>query len=235
MKITHIRQKLSELGYPVESLSLGDFDVIGEYTAKKSRSPSSPLYRTSGCFFRPNYERGLLIYSLIRHFKVRSYVEIGFGRGYSAVCAAKALEDEGMPSDAKVLTIDPNLDKQQLQNLTRVLPAAYLNRIEFFPGKSEEAIPRLIGDFDMVYIDGDHTYEAVKRDWLMCKDRWQKVILFDDYHLPGKVQKDIECARVIDEIDDPTKELIVMDRQIFQDDRNLKDDEIDYGQVLMTR
>jgi hypothetical protein len=39
---------------------------------------------------------------------------------------------------------------------------------------------------------------------------------------------------LIDEIDDPSKELIIMDRRMFFDDRQLSDDQIDYGQVLLT-
>ena len=79
----------------------------------------------------------------------------------------------------------------------------------------------------MIYIDGDHTYDAVKKDWELSKDKWEKVVLFDDYHMPTKNQKDIECAGVIDQIEDPTKELIIMDRRIFVDDRGMKDEEID--------
>ena len=73
MKITHIKDKLNELDFPVENLSLGDFDVIGEFTAKKTRGPESDLYKKVGCFYRPNYERGLLIYSLIRKYKIHKY------------------------------------------------------------------------------------------------------------------------------------------------------------------
>lgn len=233
MKTTHIREKLSSLNYPVESLSLGDFDSIGEYTAKKARGTDNPLYKTRGCFFRPNYERGMLIYSLIRKYKIKSYLEIGFGRGYSAMCAAKAMSDEYGMFGGKITTIDPFLDKNHVQMLMQIFPQQWTNRIEFMQGKSEDVIPTL-GNFDMIYVDGDHTYNAVKQDWEMCKDKWQKVILFDDYHLPTKVEKDIECAKAIDEIEGLEKELIIMDRRIFLDDRLMKDEEIDYGQVLIT-
>lgn len=233
MRTVHIREKLSQLGSPVEELLLGDFDMIGEFTAKKSRSPDSPLYKTRGCFFRPNYERGLLIYSLVRKYKVRTYLEIGFGRGYSSICAAKAMEDEGIEG-GKITTIDPKFDRQHVQNLTRIFPQNWLGRLDFIEAKSQDVLPRL-GSFDMIYVDGDHTYDAVRSDWEMCRDKWDKIILFDDYHMPTKSEKDIECARAIDEIVDPTKELVIMDRRIFQDDRGLSDDEIDYGQVLMTR
>ena len=232
MKITHIKDKLEELDYPVENFSLGEFDVIGEYTAKKNRHPSSDLYKSVGCFFRPNYERGLLIYALIRKYKIKSYLEIGFGRGYSTFCAAKAMTDDGI--NGKITTIDPNFDRSHLENLTKISPKNWFEKINFLQAKSEDAIPTL-DKFDMIYIDGDHTYDAVKKDWDLCEDRWNKLILFDDYHMPSKVQKDIECTKVIDQINDETKELIIMDRRIFFDDRRLKDEEIDYGQVLLTK
>ena len=47
--------------------------------------------------------------------------------------------------------------------------------------------------------------------------------------------KDIECSKVIDNITNYQKELIIMDRRIFFDDRGYTDDEIDYGQVLLTK
>ena len=233
MKTIHIKDKLEELEFPVEYLSLGDFDAIGEFTAKKTRRPDSELYKKVGCFFRPNYERGLLIYSLIRKYKIQTYLEIGFGRGYSSFCAAKAMEDDGI--DGKITTIDPNFDRQHLQNLSKLFPQSWFAKINFLQGKSEDVLPTL-DKFDMIYVDGDHTYEAVKRDWELCKDRWNKVVLFDDYHLPSKEEdKNIECAKVIDQIEGYKKELIIMDRRIFLDDRRLKDEEIDYGQVILTR
>ena len=66
MKIKNIKEKLKELDFDLSEISLGDFDLIGEYCAKKSRSRDSELYKSAGCFFRPNYERGILIYSLIK-------------------------------------------------------------------------------------------------------------------------------------------------------------------------
>ncbi len=131
-------------------------------------------------------------------------------------------------------TIDPNFNNDHINNLRRIFPESWFNRINFVPTKSENAIP-MMGNFDMIYIDGDHTYEGVKKDWELCRERWNKVVLFDDYHMPSKNQKDIECAKLIDQIENDSKELIILDRRIFVDDRKMKDEEIDYGQVIMTK
>lgn len=231
MRIVGIREKLSEIDYPVESLSLGDFDLIGEHTAKKRREPNSELYKSVGAFYRPNYERGLLIYSLIRKFNVSSFLEIGFGRGYSTFCAAKAMVDSGI--QGQVITIDPEISEEKVKPLTSIFPREWFNLIKFAKGTSKDLLPKVEGNVDMIYVDGDHRYEAVKLDWELCKGRYNKFLLFDDYHLPSNEQKDIEVARVVDQIDDPSKELIIGDRRIFFDDRRVPDDKIDYGQVLL--
>ena len=83
----NIRDKLLELGVPVEDLVLGDFDAIGESTAKKNRTRDKKLYSTAGCFFRPNYERGLLAYAMVKRYRPKRILEIGFGRGYWSTCA----------------------------------------------------------------------------------------------------------------------------------------------------
>lgn len=233
MKITHIVKKLEEIGITLNDLNLGEFDYIGEFSARKTREPNSKNFKEIGWSFRPNYERGLLISSLIKQSRASSYLEIGFGRGYSALCAAKAMYDAG--TDGKITIIDPNFDEQHLNNLAKVFPKQWFSMMNFIQSTSENALQQIDEKFDFIYIDGDHTYDAVKKDWEHCKSKFNQFLLFDDYHMPSKEkQKDIECARAIDEIDDFEKELIIMDRRIFTDDRKIKDEDMDYGQVLIT-
>lgn len=242
MKIIHIKDKLEEIGFQLENLSLGDIDVIGEVCAKKCRNPSEPLYRQVGAFYRPNYERGILVYALIRTFKLNSVLEIGTGRGMVTFCAAKAFSDMGIKG--RIMTIDAKPDEQFFENVKRVFPSEWFDMIEFIKGDSTSVLNELnrrgTQPFDLVYVDGDHSYEGTKSDLTLTQPLCSAVMLCDDYHLPSKNDPGIKCAKAIDEFDhaslgfrDP--ELIRMDRRIFFDDRRLNDDSIDYGQVLLLK
>lgn len=234
MRTINIKQKLEEMDVAVDGIIMGDFDYIGEFTAKRTRGPGDPNYKKAGAFFRANYERGILIYYLIRQFNLTSMLEIGFGRGYATFCAARAFHDAGIAG--KITTVDPALDENYVKQLQQVFPKEWFSYITFCKGPSQSVLPKLDEKFDLVYIDGDHSYEATKSDWEMTKDKYEKFLLFDDYHLPSKEDKGtIQCSQLIDQIDDPSKELIILDRRMFFDDRRLTDDQIDYGQVLLTK
>lgn len=233
MKRVMITDKLDSIDVPVSSLSLGMFDYIGEYTAKKSRNEGDQLFHNTGCFFRANYERGMLLYSLIKRFEIKSVLEIGFGRGYASFCMAKAMCDLGF-EDGKVVTVDPNIHEDFLKQLTHVFPQAWFSKIMMMKGTSQEAFSKFENDqkFDLIYIDGDHRASSVRADWEASKERYTKFVLFDDYRLEND-KKDIDVRSIVDEIQED-KEFIIMDRRIFFDDRGIADDDIDYGQVLIT-
>jgi hypothetical protein len=238
MKTIGIKQKLEEMGVALEGIVMGDFDTIGEFTAKRTREPNDPNYKKHGATYRSNYERGILIYFLIRQHSLTSFLEVGFGRGYATLCAAKAFYDAG--TLGKIVTIDPALDEKYVNALHQVLPQDWFKSITFAKGTSQAVLPSLNQQFDLVYIDGDHSYEGTKHDWELTRDRGSKFTIMDDYHLPTKNDPGIQCQKAIDQIvwlgngyKEP--ELIIMDRRMFADERCLSDDQIDYGQVLFTR
>jgi len=233
MRTVGIKNKLEEMGVALDSIVMGDFDYIGEYTAKRDRKPGDPNYKKYGSYYRSNYERGILIYYLIRQYNLTSMLEIGFGRGYATFCAARAFHDAGIAG--KVVTIEPALDEKFIGALQQVFPQDWFKYVQFARGTSQQVLPQVTDSFDLVYIDGDHSYQGTKFDWDNTKDKWNKFMLFDDYHMPDKGDPGIQCSQLINEIDDPTKELIIMDRRMFFDDRQFTDQQINYGQVLLTK
>lgn len=242
MKHILIQDKLKNIGVDLVNLSLGDFDRIGEHCAKKMRSPSDPLYRSVGAYFRPNYERAILVYSLIRRYNLSSFLEIGTGRGYVTFCAAKAFHDMGIKG--KITTIDPNSNEEFFTNLRQVFPHEWFQMVNFVHGTSTNVLKNgVLGDtskYDLVYIDGDHSYLGTKADLENTKDLCKSFLLCDDYHLPSKDDPGIQCRQAIDEFDYASNgyskpELIIGDRRIFFDDRRIPDDQINYGQCLFSK
>jgi predicted O-methyltransferase YrrM len=232
-KTVNIKDKLSEIGIDLESLSLGEFDYIAEPCAKKMRDPGSELWKKVGAFFKPNLERGIFIYSLITKYKLTSYLEVGFGRGYSALCAAKAFADLG--NDGQVMVIEPMVDDNHMRMIGQLFPPEWTNRIQVAKGKSEDVLPRMQDKYDIVY--GDHMAPAVRADWEGVKDLWSAFCLFDDWHMEKGTDPMIQVHEALEEVEQPagTKaELIIMDRRIFLDDRGWPDEKIKYGQLLLT-
>ncbi len=235
-RIVNIREKLPEIGVELDSLSLGDFSYIAEPTAKKMRDPGSELWKKAGAFFTPNLERGLLIYSLIKKFNLSSYLEIGFGRGYSAICAAKAFAELG--NDGQVMVIEPFVDDKHMSVLGQVFPSEWTSRIQVARGKSEDILPKMRDKYELVYVDGDHTFSAVRSDWEGVKDLWSCFCLLDDWHMDKETDPGIQVHEALEDVEQPvdvTSELIIMDRRIFLDDRQWPDEKIKYGQLLLTR
>lgn len=96
--------------------------------------------------------------------------EIGVFYGTNARRMFKKLHVE------KMFLIDPyqKTGEYTEKNVLRFLPSSfkpalwilkkYIDRIVTFQMTSENAAPKIPGDLDMVYIDGNHDYEFIKKD-----------------------------------------------------------------------
>jgi len=232
----HVKDFLANIGVDYKEINYGMFDRIGESLARRYRAPDSPEYRKYGMGYRANYERGIVIYYLIKEFGLETFLEIGFGRGYATACALKSFHDHGI--NGRVVTMAPDLDNSMLNAMASAIPEVNINQSNFHPlaatsNKVKQQTDIFNEMYDLIYVDGDHSEEGVRQDCSYVKDIWSQYLLFDDYHTEEK-ESFIQCRKPIDELE-LDGELIIMDRRLFMDERQLSDEEITYGQMLFSK
>ena len=142
---------------------------------------------------------GEILYSIARNLRPETVVEIGSFIGYSSICFAQAMEDNNQ-GVGTVYGIDlfhphtkhPLFLKQDVDNPLQLAEdnakkAGLDHRIVFLKGSSHELAGDLlskIGPIDILFIDGDHTYNGVLRDYNLyhAKVRKNGLIIFHDIY-----------------------------------------------------
>jgi len=86
--------------------------------------------------------------------------------------------------------------------------AEYPN-IEYFVGYSQDILPTLSFEVDLVFIDGDHSYEAVKDDILLSWPRLKMGGMFalHDYYISGQSPRNEDIARAWAGVGKASKEI----------------------------
>lgn len=109
-------------------------------------------------------------------------LEIGTYTGYSALCMAEHLAENG-----KIITIDKN---NELENRVRgyFSESKYNNQIDYQIGNALEIIPKLEEtNFDIVFIDADKINYSVYYDLIFDKVKPGGFIIADNVLWSGKV------------------------------------------------
>ncbi len=102
--------------------------------------------------------QGRLLKMLVQMTQAKRVLEVGTFSGYSAICLA-----EGLPDDGLLYTFEIN-DEQEDFTRPWIAGSIVANKIHFIIGDAITEAPRLGITFDLVFIDGDkrtyvETYE----------------------------------------------------------------------------
>jgi len=94
-------------------------------------------------------ERGGLLDEIVRKHKPRKILEIGTLVGYSAIRMARLLGEEG-----RVTCIEVNGEIARIAR-SNLEKAGLSGKVEIVVGDAKEAIPKLTGIYDMIFIDAE--------------------------------------------------------------------------------
>ena len=190
-------------------------EAIQEYVARHSDEESPLLARlnreTHAKVLAPRMLSGHVqgrVLSMLSHMiRPKLVLEIGTYTGYSALCMA-----EGLAEDGKLIILDKN---EELEAMVRgyISEAGLEAQIDYRLGDAMALIPEIDGPFDLVFIDADKINYYNYFKLVVDKVRPGGFIIADNVLWSGKV---IETEKKIDK---DTQAIIDFNRLIDADDR----------------
>ncbi len=166
-----IDEKLSAYS---ESFSEKESNLLKELNRETNLKVNSPRMLSG-------HIQGRLLSFLSKMQQPELILEIGTYTGYSALCLAEGLKENG-----KLITIDPNEE-------TNVFARKYFNRsplkdkIQLITGQAGSVIPGISQQIDLVFIDADKKNYAVYFDLVIDKVKKGGLIIADNVLWSGKV------------------------------------------------
>lgn len=127
------------------------------------------------------FYQGRLLSSLSKIIQPKRVLEVGTYMGYSALCLA-----EGLQEDGKIITLDVNEETNAVAKEFWA-QTQYYSKIEAYLGDGTQIIPTLNETFDLVFIDADKPNYKNYYDLVFPKLRIGGVILADNVLWSGRV------------------------------------------------
>lgn len=151
--------------------------------------------------------QGRVLSMLSKLIQPKNILEIGTYTGYSALCMA-----EGMNDDGTLHTIDRNEELFDFQK-KYFEKSAYKSQIKQYVGNALEIIPTISENFDLVFIDADKANYVNYFNLIIDKMNKGGVILSDNVLWSGKVIEKLNPK----DVDTPA--LIAYNKMLNEDDR----------------
>ena len=95
------------------------------------------------------HAQGRLLKMLVEMIRPRRILEIGTFSGYSALCMAEGLRDDGRLYTVEIFDEIEDFTRPWLEN------SPYADRIEFIIGDAMDVVPRLGLKYDLIFMDGN--------------------------------------------------------------------------------
>tara|TARA_B100000963_G_C22629617_1_gene674219 strand:- start:1893 stop:2597 length:705 start_codon:yes stop_codon:yes gene_type:complete len=234
MKTTNVVEFFERVGYDWRS-DLNKLSTIYHFTKTRhnlNKNEGDMSFGAEQCFF---------VKAVANSIKASKFFEVGTGRG--TACYAVSLED----TIDEIITIDIVSHYQKKkeaigyreaivsnEDLYGLIPFEEKEKIKF---KHVSEVPffvdELEGEFDLAFIDGNHTdAEVIKKDFETCNRlvRENGIILFDDYH-PKKFKVKEVADRVLEQNPSFKAELVCFHGHLFDTDKKVED----YGILMVTK
>lgn len=131
------------------------------------------------------WPQGQFLHMMASLIQAESILEIGTYTGYSAICLAR-----GMKEDGKLISIDI---KEELRDFAHkyFVKAGLQEKIEQKTGNAVELIAQLEQSFDLVFIDADKDNYPIYFDLVIDKIRPGGLLIADNVLWSGKVVEEI--------------------------------------------
>jgi predicted O-methyltransferase YrrM len=129
--------------------------------------------------------QGRLLSVISKIINPKKILEIGTFTGYSTLCLAEGLDENG-----EIHTVDIN---EELYNLQRKYfkKSSFNNNITQHLGNALDIIPKLDRDFDLIFLDADKINYPKYLDILIVRLKKGGVLLSDNVLWDGKVLNEI--------------------------------------------
>ena len=167
----------------IEDYILKHIDEESEYLKQLYRDTHIKLLRPR---MASGHLQGRVLKMFVEMIQPQTIVEIGTYSGYSAICLA-----EGLPENGKLYTFEIN---DEMEDFTRpwIEQSPVADKINFIIGDALELIPQLNITFDMAFIDGNKRNYAAYYELILSHLRKGGFMLVDNTLWDGHVVEEVK-------------------------------------------